>query len=43
LFDVDVGVKLEEIKDVIDIIRNKRFKVKVYEGNNYNEMALVSS
>lgn len=43
LFDVDSSVKPEEINDVIDIIRNKRFKVKVYEGNNYNEMTLVSS
>ena len=41
LFDVDSSVKPEEIKDVVDIIRNKRFKVKVYEGNTYNDLKLV--
>lgn len=42
LFDIGESVKPEEIKDVVDIIRNKRFKVKVYQGNNYNEMELVT-
>lgn len=41
LFDVDSSVKSQEIQDVVAIIRNKRFKVKVYEGNTYDELKLL--
>lgn len=38
----DVGnVDQSEITDLIEIIKNKRFKVKVYKGNNYNDLKLV--
>jgi hypothetical protein len=28
---------------LVNIIKNRRFKVKVYMGNNYNDLALVWS
>lgn len=40
LFDVG-DVDSNDIKDLIEIIKNKRFKVKVYKGNNYNDLKLV--
>ncbi len=40
LFDVG-NVDPNDITDLIEIIKNKRFKVKVYEGNNYNDLKLV--
>lgn len=41
LFDVG-NVDQSEITDLIEIIKNKRFKVKVYKGNNYNDLKLVT-
>ena len=40
LFDVG-NVDESDISDLIEIIKNKRFKVKVYKGNNYNDLKLV--
>jgi len=40
LFDVG-NVDNSEVNDLIEIIKNKRFKVKVYKGNNYNDLKLV--
>ena len=40
LFDVG-NVDESDITDLIEIIKNKRFKVKVYKGNNYNDLKLV--
>ena len=40
LFDVG-NVEQSEINDLIEIIKNKRFKVKVYKGKNYNDLVLV--
>lgn len=41
LFDVG-NVDQSVIVDLIEIIKNKRFKVKVYKGNNYNDLKLVT-
>lgn len=41
LFDVGI-VDANDIRDLVDIIKNKKFKVKVYKGNNYNDLKLVS-
>lgn len=40
LFDVG-NVEQSEINDLINIIKNKRFKVKVYKGKNYNDLVIV--
>jgi hypothetical protein len=40
LFDVG-NVRSEDISDLIDIIKNKKFKVKVYKGNNYNDLIQI--
>ena len=40
LFDVG-SIDPNDITDLIEIIKNKRFKVKVYKGNNYNDLKLV--
>jgi len=40
LFDVG-SVEQSEINDLISIIKNKRFKVKVYKGKNYNDLVIV--
>ena len=40
LFDVG-KVEQSEINDLIEIIKNKRFKVKVYKGKNYNDLVIV--
>jgi len=40
LFDVG-SVEQSEINDLINIIKNKRFKVKVYKGKNYNDLVIV--
>ena len=40
VFDVSPEVDEHTIQDVIDIIKNKKFKVKVYTGNNYNDLKL---
>ena len=40
VFDVSPEVDERTIQDVIDIIKNKKFKVKVYTGNNYNDLRL---
>jgi hypothetical protein len=41
LFDIDGDVPQSEIDDIVNIIRGNRFKVKVYVGNNYNDLKLV--
>ena len=40
VFDVSTEVDERTIQDIIDIIKNKKFKVKVYTGNNYNDLRL---
>lgn len=37
LFDIG-DVKGGEVDDLINLIKNKKFKVKVYKGNNYNDL-----
>lgn len=41
LFDIAGNSEQADIKDLIEIIKNKKFKVKVYKGKNYNDMKLV--
>ena len=41
VFDVHNDTNKQELIDLIDIIKNKRFKVKTYSGNNYNDLKLV--
>lgn len=41
LFDVHNSVNKDVLEDLIDIIKNKMFKVKVYKGNNYNDLKLL--
>lgn len=41
LFDIDETVTQSQINDLVDIIKNKKFKVRVYIGNNYNDLKLV--
>lgn len=43
LFDVSADISEQTIQDVVDIIKNKKFKVKVYKGNNYNDLKLIKS
>lgn len=40
LFDVG-NVDKSDIKDLIEIIKNKKFKVKVYKGENYHNLTQV--
>ena len=40
VLDVDKNTDKQTILDLIDIIKNKRFKVKVYSGNNYHDLKL---
>lgn len=40
LFDVSKDVSQQTLNDVIDIVKNKKFKVKVYTGNNYHDLKL---
>jgi hypothetical protein len=41
LFDVHNSVNKDVLEDLTDIIKNKMFKVKVYKGNNYNDLKLL--
>lgn len=42
VFDIkNCDIHNSNIRDVINIIQSNRFKVKVYMGNNYNELKLV--
>lgn len=41
LFDIDESVTQTQINDLVEIIKNKKFKVRVYMGNNYNDLKLV--
>ena len=41
VFDVHNDTNKQELIDLVDIIKNKRFKVKTYIGNNYNDLKLV--
>lgn len=43
LFDVSKDVTQQTLNDVIDIVKNKKFKVKVYTGNNYHDLKLQQS
>ena len=40
VFDVSKNVDKQIILDLIEIIKNKKFKVKVYSGNNYHDLKL---
>ena len=41
LFDVHPDTSQKDIDDLIDIIKNKKFKVKVYKGENYQNLKLI--
>jgi superfamily II DNA or RNA helicase len=41
VFDIHNDVDRQDITDLIEIFKNKRFKVKTYTGNNYNDLKLV--
>ena len=41
VFDIHNDVDRQDILDLIEIFKNKRFKVKTYLGNNYNDLKLV--
>lgn len=41
LFDIADSVTQSEINDIVGIIRNNKFKVKVYVGKSYNDLQLV--
>jgi len=41
VFDIHNGVDKQDVADLIEIFKNKRFKVKTYTGNNYNDLKLV--
>ena len=41
VFDIHNDEDSQNILDLIDIFKNKRFKVKTYIGNNYNDLKLV--
>lgn len=41
LFDINKSVGKPIIKDLIEIVKNKKFKVKTYFGNNYQELKQV--
>jgi len=42
VFDVHNDEDSQNVLDLIDIFKNKRFKVKTYVGNNYNDLKLVN-
>lgn len=42
LFDIDSSVKYKDIEDLVNIIKNNKFKVKVYSGKNYNDLKLIN-
>jgi hypothetical protein len=41
VFDIHNDADKQDILDLIEIFKNKRFKVKTYMGNNYNDLKLV--
>jgi len=41
VFDIHNDSDRQDILDLIEIFKNKRFKVKTYLGNNYNDLKLV--
>jgi hypothetical protein len=41
VFDIHGEVDRTDVLDLIEIFKNKRFKVKTYSGNNYNDLKLV--
>jgi hypothetical protein len=41
VFDIHNEVDKQDVVDLIEIFKNKRFKVKTYVGNNYNDLKLV--
>jgi hypothetical protein len=41
VFDIHNQVDKQDVVDLIEIFKNKRFKVKTYVGNNYNDLKLV--
>ena len=41
VFDIHNDVDQQDVVDLIEIFKNKRFKVKTYVGNNYNDLKLV--
>jgi len=41
VFDIHNDVDRQDVIDLIEIFKNKRFKVKTYVGNNYNDLKLV--
>lgn len=42
VFDVHNDEDSQNVLDLVDIFKNKRFKVKTYVGNNYNDLKLVN-
>ena len=42
VFDIHNDEDNQNILDLIEIFKNKRFKVKTYWGNNYNDLKLVN-
>lgn len=42
VFDIHNDEDLNDILDLIEIFKNKKFKVKTYRGNNYNDLKLVN-
>ena len=42
VFDIHNDEDNQNILDLIEIFKNKRFKVKTYRGNNYNDLKLVN-
>lgn len=42
VFDIHNDEDSQNILDLIEIFKNKRFKVKTYRGNNYNDLKLVT-
>ena len=41
VFDIHSEVDRTDVLDLIEIFKNKRFKVKTYIGNNYNDLKLA--
>ena len=41
VFDIHNDADQQDVVDLIEIFKNKRFKVKTYVGNNYNDLKLV--
>ena len=42
VFDIHNDEDSKNILDLVEIFKNKRFKVKTYRGNNYNDLKLVN-